>query len=126
METISCHNNNTNNCGSNCPNFLLCSLLKTEKHINEIESRLTNVFLSVNTLLEISTPIDEKLNSLENRIANKEDIIEEFNNTFRQIDELKELIIENNEEILSILKQHTNTLNELKRRLVVVEKSIRT
>jgi len=101
-------------------------LLKTEKHINEIESRLTNVFLSVNTLLEISTPIDEKLNSLENRIANKEDIIEEFNNTFRQIDELKELIIENNEEILSILKQHTNTLNELKRRLVVVEKSIRT
>jgi hypothetical protein len=120
--TISCEFN-SESCHK-CPRFTICSLLNAEHHINSLEQQVLNIFSSLNQLLEFSKDTGVVISEIQEKLPNKDDIIEQFNIVFDNFNSLKELVITQNNEIKEIILDYSGELKQLSRKILEIEKIV--
>lgn len=120
QQTISCKFSQEN-CKTTCPNFTMCSLLNAEKHINSLEERIGSIYSSLNQLLEFSSENGKNILEIKEIIPEKEDIIEQFNLVYSEINNLKKIVISGNEEVKNLILEYSVELKNIIGRVSSIE-----
>jgi ElaB/YqjD/DUF883 family membrane-anchored ribosome-binding protein len=102
----------------------MCSLLNTEKHINSLENQITNIFSSLNQILEFSSSNGNAILELREIMPEKEDVLTQFNLVYSEIQNLKENIVKGNEEIKSLVTKYSEEVRSILNRVTIIEKAI--
>jgi hypothetical protein len=102
----------------------MCSLLNAEKHITLLEESISSIFTSLNQLLEFSFENGKSVLEIKEALPNKEDIVEQFNLVYTEIDNLKKLILGGNEEIKNLIMRYSDELRNIVLRVSNIEKVI--
>jgi Mg2+ and Co2+ transporter CorA len=120
--TMSCEFN-TETC-KHCSRFTICSLLNAEKHINGLENQVLNLFSSLNQLIQFSSNTGKSIVEIQEKIPDKNDVIEQFNIVFENFEELKKLVIKQNEEIKKLILDYSDEMKNISLKLLELEKIV--
>lgn len=120
LKTLSC-DFNSKSC-TTCANYTMCSLLNTENHLNKLENQIINIFSSLNSLIEFSVENGTNIKEINERIPQKEDIIEEFSLIYNEIEKLRNIYLEGNEELKKLILQYSEELGNISKRIGDLEK----
>jgi hypothetical protein len=82
---------NPQECHIKCKNFPICSFIHIEKHITELERKLSNIYESINSLTEFCTRLGDNVSLF------KEDTIDEFHIIVKDITSLKQSLTRSKE-----------------------------
>ena len=99
----------------------MCSLLNAEKHINSLEERIGSIYSSLNQLLEFSSENGKNILEIKEIIPEKEDIIEQFNLVYSEINNLKKIVISGNKEVKNLILEYSVELKNIIGRVSSIE-----
>lgn len=123
QRTLSC-SFNSEGCGPGCSSYTICSLMNTEKHLNSLENNVSNIFASLNSLLEFSSSTGATMVEIKEILPEKEDIIVQFNSIYDQINSLRTLITEGNKQLEQLILGYSDQLQKVLKKMETLEQKL--